>query len=403
MEEKGEESNLPVEVKDKGMLSNPKVFKTLDAMKRVGKIAGSVFVTTAGFVVFASPVTPISLAGLGIIMGGTARLGQNMFLKLEPNLLFGTKKVNDEIGIYQDGLNAGVMTRMLGYEKGDRMAMMGMQSLVGLDRYKNALRDSKDFKINEKGQKVYNQKFSTVTHGINLNVLKALDALGYIELESIKQDFEGRTFEEKLLKKDEDGCKRSLLIGERLGFGNYKDAGKAIAAWISRDPERKKDNSKVMELATFRLTDKPIDIEEIKAAKRNPEYKSLPSATYKAIRLLSGMPRILENRNVQVVEDRTGRKTLKYPSRVENLKLVANKVKHKVKTLKKEIDKKRKSKEPAVVSKDVAKEQIEQQQEMFNESLKEGVTQPVVPTKETHNEEKLIENENIIEGEDRID
>ena len=76
-------------------------------------------------------------------------------------------------------------------------------------------------------------------------------------------------------------------------------------------------------------------IEEIKAAKRNPEYKSLPSATYKAIRLLSSMPRILENRNVQVVEDRTGRKTLKYPSRVENLKLVANKVKHKVKTLKK--------------------------------------------------------------------
>ncbi len=376
MEEKNEQSNLPVEVKDKGILANPKVFKTLDAFKRAGKIAGAIAIGTVGLGVTAVSSGPLMVVGAGMFLGGVARMAQNSYLKVQSNMLFGSRKLSDKsIGVYQDPLNVSAMTRMLGYGDLDKMAMMGMQALVGLDRFKVELQDSQKYEIDENGRKVYDQKFSTVTHSSNLEVLKALDAMGYIKLDSMEANFKGRTIDERLARRNEKGEIRSYLIGERLGFGNYSAAGKAIKAMFSKDQGEKDKNTRVMKLATFRLTDKPLDLEEISNAKTNPEYKKLPDDVYKSVRLLSMMPRVIAKRKVEIVEDRSGRRTMKYPSRMENVKLVRNNIKGKIKDWKE----KHGAKEVKEVSPDlVASKKMAHQKEIFEEELKQGVVQPVV-------------------------
>ena len=59
----------------------------------------------------------------------------------------------------------------------------------------------------ENGNKIYNQKFSTVTHGINLSSIEYLEKLGYIKLDSIEADFKPDSIDEWVTsrKKDENG------------------------------------------------------------------------------------------------------------------------------------------------------------------------------------------------------
>ena len=71
-------------------------------------------------------------------------------MKTEPTLLFGTRKLaSGALGIYQDPYNMNLMTRMIGYNKNEKMNMMGVQTLVGLARYKSILANSK-FELDEK-------------------------------------------------------------------------------------------------------------------------------------------------------------------------------------------------------------------------------------------------------------
>ena len=116
MEENKEGSNLPVEVKNKGLLGKPPVIKTIDAIRRAGKLLGATAVGITGLGVIALGSGPVVALGAAVSLGGIARLAQNAHMKTEPTLLFGTKRLNSgALGIFQDPLNMNLMTRMVGY------------------------------------------------------------------------------------------------------------------------------------------------------------------------------------------------------------------------------------------------------------------------------------------------
>ncbi len=392
-------NNLPIETKDKSLLTdNPKVIKFADGLKRIGKVIGA---GTIGFFGYGVAITagsvPLALIGTAAFLGGVTRFAQNAYFKTEPNLLFGSKKVQDEIGVFQDPLNMNLMTRMIGYQNIDRAAMMGIQTLVGLNRYKNNLRDT-PFEIDENGRKVYSQKFSTLTHSINLNDLKVFDALGYIKLDSMETKFKPKTADEMIKTMlAKDGVIKSYLLVEKLSFGNFKGAGKAIQAMFSKDEKFKDENRRVMQKATFRLTDKPVDFEEIRGlAKKENREGIIPPELEREARMLSAMPRIMNARKITLGEDRFGRTTLKYPSRLENVRLVVRNIKADTTRIKKKIEKrKNETTQPKKTTEEI-KKQLDEKQNEFDASLKEGVTQPIINSPVTQENNTIPQPENVV-------
>ena len=294
-------------------------------------------------------------------------------MKGEPTLLFGTKRLNSgALGIFQDPLNMNLMTRMLGYNKNEKMNMMGVQTLVGLDRYKSILANSK-FELDENGNKIYNQKFSTVTHGINLSSIEYLEKLGYIKLDSMEADFKPDSIDEWVTakKKDENGEIKSNLIVEELGFGNVeglKKVAKSTVKRIATGEKEKVDKKYLMKKATFRLTDKPIDFEELVKYATPSERAKLPKEQRAAAGWFGKMIKSVENKNVEIVKDATGRPILKYPSRIENVKLVVRNIREN-----RARNEKEGLKEESKVDKTV--EQMKKEQEKFNEMLHEGIVE----------------------------
>lgn len=386
-EEKRDGSNLPIEVKNKGLLSKPAIIKTMDGAKRAGKVISSTILSLAGLGVFGATTGPVALIGGAIAIGSLVRGAQNVNLKIEPTLLFGSKKTfKGNIAIFQDPLNPNLMSRMAGYSNGEKMNMMGVQTLVGLARYKSILQNS-PCEIDENGNKVYDQVFSTVTHGINLRSLEHLEKLGYIKLDSIDADFKPETIDEIFTaRKRDNGEVKSNLLFEKIGFGNFKDVGKILKEAVSKNKETegKSDAKKyVMKKASFRLTDKPIDFDEMVKYTDPSERTKLPKEQRMAAGWFAKMIRSINDKNVQIVKDATGRPKLKYPSRIENIKMVAKNIKeHRAsknvaaKKMKIEpVDNKDLSKEEKA---DIAAQQMKAEQEKFNKSLQNGVKQPVL-------------------------
>lgn len=373
MEENKEGSNLPIEVKNKGLLQQPPVIKTIDAVKRFAKIASSSTVGIAGLGMILLGNGPVMAAGAVVSMAGIARLGQNAFMKTEPTLLFGTRKLaSGALGIYQDPYNMNLMTRMIGYNKNEKMNMMGVQTLVGLDRYKSILGNSK-YELDENGNKIYDQKFSTVTHGINLSSIEYLEKLGYIKIDSIETDFKPDSLEEKAIarNKNEKGEVTSNLIVEELGFGNVeglKKVAKSTVKRIATGEKEKVDKKYLMKKATFRLTDKPIDFEELVKYATPSERAKLPKEQRSAAGWFGKMIKSVEKKNVEIVKDATGRPILKYPSRIENVKLVVRNIREN-----RARNEKEGLKEESKVDKAV--EQMKKEQEKFNEMLHEGIVE----------------------------
>lgn len=317
------ENNLPVKVKEKALLSDyPKFGKAVDTLRRTGAIVGSVATMVVGLGATVVPIPPVSIAGYAVFAAGLTRFTQNTTLKTEPTLLFGSKKQGDEIGIYQDLLNIGTSSRLAGYDSLEKMSMMGIHTLVGFSRYKQNLKDS-PYELDQNGQKIYSQKFATLTHGINLENFKALEQLGYIKIDSMTSDFEPKSIDEKIasLTQKKGEPKRSYLLMEKIGFGNWSGARDAVKAMLFGDAKAKERNSKEMQKVSFRLTDKPIDFEEIQRF-RNPQYrKSLPPEMVKAAYKVGMMARLMENRKLSIKQDAFGRDYIKYPSRVENARI----------------------------------------------------------------------------------
>ena len=73
MEENKEGSNLPIEVKNKGLLQQPPVIKTIDAVKRIARIASSSTVGVAGLGMILLGSGPVMAAGAVVSMAGIAR------------------------------------------------------------------------------------------------------------------------------------------------------------------------------------------------------------------------------------------------------------------------------------------------------------------------------------------
>lgn len=362
MEEKNS-NNLPVEVKSKALLSNyPNVGKTLDSLRRAGAIVGSAVTMFLGLGVASMPVLPVTIAGYGVFAAGLARFTRNATLKTEPTLLFGSQKQGDEIGIYQDLLNLGTSSRMIGYDDLEKMSMMGLQTLVGFSRYKQNLKNSKEFEIDENGNKIYSQKFATLTHGINLENIKALEQLGYIKIDSMSSQFEPKSLDEKIaaLTQKKGEPKRSYLIAEKIGFGNWKGARDSVKAMLFGDAKEKERNSKEMQKVTFRLTDKPIDFDEIALFAKPGYRKTLPPETEKAARKMGMIAKFMKKRQLVIEQDAFGRDRIKYPSRLENAKINRSR--------KEKIQENAKQR-----AQDKAKEKFEEQKKEFDERITEGV------------------------------
>lgn len=264
-------SNLPVVQKDKDLL---RTGRNNDILRRIGKIAKGigigVGVLTAGAI--GSVAIPMIAPGvLGAALGGTAFLGsfaagtyglfkgaKNIIYREENDLMFVTRRnLKNQLMIYQslDSKNAAEIQKL--DTKEDKAALMQLQCLVGLSRYKDALIDS-PYTEREDGTKVYNQEFATVTHSVNLRTFTALERLGLIEIVD-KDDKVARTITGKPKEK------KSLLIVEKKGFNNQEALDEIKSAVKARDWDKLKDQTRVMEKWTFRLTDKPIDFVDMYA------------------------------------------------------------------------------------------------------------------------------------------
>lgn len=383
-----EKSNLPIKKDEKNLIKgNIKLANAYDNIRRIGKIIGSGATSFVGFGMLMVPgILPIKIAGAGLLTGGLVRFSQNASIKIEPNLLFGSKKVGDEILIFQDPANIRLASRMIGYENYEKAAMMGMQTLIGLSRYKENLKDSK-FEIGEDGQKIYSQKFSTVTHSVNLDNIKYLEDLGYIKIDSTEETFKGRTLDEKLTALGaKDGKIKFYLITEKIGFGNFKGVKEALKAMLSKDEELKDKNREIMKKVTFRLTEKPLNFEEIANLSNPGVRKLLPEEKREAAGRLALMARIMRGRKIEVKKDAFGRDTISYPTRLENAKI--NKERDEAKKERERIKKEKETEKRA----QKASDEYKQMGKEFSERLQRGINKEEIgKVNEANSEPKTIQ------------
>ena len=147
---------------------------------------------------------------------------------------------------------------------------------------------------------------------------------------------------------------------EKIGFGNWAGARDAVKAMLFGDEKDKENNTKEMQKVSFRLTDKPIDFEEIKRF-RSPQYrKTLPPEMIRAAAKIGMMARLMDSRKLSIEKDAFGRDYIKYPSRVENARI--NKRREESK---RETEEKRKA--------DKAKTEFDEQKKEFDERITQGV------------------------------
>lgn len=328
---------------------------------RLGKMTGAGAIALTAF--FWSSPFPLVKFGTAVVFGASFfEAGKNFFVKTEPTLLFALKKPifgreKEEIEIAQDLTNISLMSRMLGYESNEILAMMALHTLVGLENCKQDLKksneenpiDEKETSNNtEHTNKVYPQKFSTITHKGNSSILGLLEKLGYIA------DLKESNEEIKAL-----GVRngKSYLIMEQIGVGNFKGARNAFKALRSKDEKLGKEMKKY----TFRLTDKSIDFESINTCiNKEKSGKSIP----KEFKMIGRVLRDLKERKIQVERNSKGRLYIKYPTRAENAEINRRR-----KEAKKEREKK------AAINAQVkeATEEYEQMGKDFSERLQKGV------------------------------
>lgn len=313
--EKQKKSNALVEVRNNSLqeIKDRALPKVIDGVKRIGKIAGYSGVALAGLV--AVSVGSLPVAAIGTVAGIRAGYGAllNTLYKTEPGLMFVSRKkpFQGEIQIFQASI-VDAASKMRGYTNGEKGGMMALQTLVGFSRYKKNLQCC-DYEVGTNGEKIYNQKISTVTHGINIKNFQMLETLGYIKIDSMdnrhSQNMVGRILGRKPKEK------QSLLILEKLGFKNYGDLREIARATITGDKETLVRMRKPTTRVTFRLTDKPIDFEELYSKFSNLEQVEDRNERV-ALRRLAGIFNhergILTTKNLDIVKDRFGRDILKY-------------------------------------------------------------------------------------------
>lgn len=262
-----------------------------------------------------------------LALGTGVRTIQNTLYKTEPSLMFISRKRNGERQIFQD-TRINLASKMKSYTATEKAGMMGLQTLVGFSRYKNNLIGT-DYEIGENGEKIYCQKFSTVTHGVNLKTLKMIEDLGYIKIDAMDDKFR-KNILDTIIGNEPRGL-RKLLIAEKLGFRNYGDLKKIATATLKGDKTTLESMKKDFKKVTFRLTDKEINFDELYRKSANiSEVKDKKEQT--ALRRLSvifdNKQGIFATRNIDVGKDNFGRDVIKYNTneplgkRVERQKMI---------------------------------------------------------------------------------
>lgn len=212
---------------------------------------------------------------------------------------------------------------MKGYTAYEKGGMMVLQTLVGFSRWKENLKGS-SFEVDENGNKIYDQKISTTTHGINIKTLKAIEKLGYIKIDSIDDKTRGALGSFIGLPASK---RKSLLIAEKIGFKNWPDLKKIFKAKISGDKETLDSIRKDMKQVNFRLTDKEINFEELYNRCANLKEVTNKDEKLALMRLgvvfdngkemsanqnIAGGKGILANKNIDIEKDMFGRDIIKY-------------------------------------------------------------------------------------------
>ena len=213
------------------------------------------------------------------------------------DIAFVTRKgTNGEIKISQDILNLSINRNMNDFTPQEKGAVMGLQTLIGLQRYKQELEDKNTPKLQCESKKtqVYEQVFSTVTHDINIKTFLALQELGYIEIASITDK------------------KKSLLIMEKLGFGQYDEAKKAVIAILKKDTQTQQEKARMMKEIKFRVTDKPLDLEELYQQYLQVKGTRGKDPTRKSIKRIGIILEGLRDRNIDIKTDALGMITIDY-------------------------------------------------------------------------------------------
>lgn len=280
-----------------------------DNITRGLKVAGSVGMWIGGAFCTFSPILPLQVAGWSLVVA--AGLGTtNAIRKTEPSLMFMTSKKKGVIEIQENMIRA-LTSNMKGYTAYEKGGMMVLQTLVGFSRWKENLKGS-SFEVDENGNKIYDQKISTTTHGINVKTLSALEKLGYIKIDSIDDKTRGVIGGLIGLPASK---KKSLLIAEKIGFKNWPDLKKIFKAKISGDKETLDSMRKDMKQVNFRLTDKEINFEEL--YNRCANLKEVTSKEEKLALMRLGIvfdnvKGILANKNIDIEKDMFGRDIIKY-------------------------------------------------------------------------------------------
>lgn len=294
------ESNLPIKANKMGLtVENKRNFARInEGLKRIGKVGLHGLIGFGGVVVAAVGGSPILVTlGIGAYALEAANALQNVRFKKYDDLMFVTQdKLNGERAIYQDATNTKILTKMRGFEPHEKAALMGLQNFVGLQRYKQEFSDRNCKKtIGKNGENyVYDKIFSTLTHGVNIKTFQALDALGYIQIESLEDR------------------KKKLLIAERIGFGQYKEAGRSIKALLTNNQEEKKKYLKQMQKIRFKLTDKPFDLNQLYEEYLDIKETKGNDVRRKHVKRIGLILEILKDKNIDIQSDKLGIAKINY-------------------------------------------------------------------------------------------
>ena len=295
-----EKEKFPVIIKNTLPIKQKRtIYRIKNGLKRFGKIALNFGIATTGLVLLelASPI--IAGLGAGIFLVSGTNAVYNIVLKKEDKLMFVTRKnLKGELMISQDSLNVTEMSKMVGMEPYEKGALMGVHTLIGLQRYKQQFKDQnkKNEKARDGENNVYFQKFKTITHGINIKTIEALEKLGYIQIERNEPKM------------------KSLLISEKIGFKQYKEAKDAVIAKITNNQEEILKHQKQMREIIFRLTDKTFDFEQIYKDYKQVLPTKEKNLRRKPLRRIGVILEALKDTNIDIRNNDVGLPELYYNS-----------------------------------------------------------------------------------------
>lgn len=286
------QENLPIELKNNQLAVNKRNNKrTVEGIKRVGKIILSAGIGLTGVAISAIAGPVVATLGMGVGVAGLSNaVIDAMYKKNTKNSMFVQRKnAKGEIYISQSVKDFKSFQKMNGFNAYEKGAMMGLELITELQSIKQRFEDkgimtepSRDGQNN-----VYPQVYSTTTHGVNIDTMQALATLGYLQIER------------------KEPTTKSNLFFEKLGFGQYEEAKQALFS---------KDESKKVQMynLALKITDKPIDFEEIYKSYldlKGPREKNGKTSAVKRIGIIM---EALRKRNIDIVKNDIGETVIDY-------------------------------------------------------------------------------------------